>query len=149
MADLMNTGGVVIDGHPNRSAPLTPPAIDDLDLGSPVPMVTCEPSLGNPPVDDYVLSSKQDGTRQWVAPVTGGTGAVNPYEQIKDLVAGTTRFTTPLTTQPSTITLFEPDGADWKIIHNMETKLIFTGGVYVVDVYSVDPVAGVKLKIVY
>lgn len=148
MADLMNIGGVVIDGHPNRSGALVTPVIDDLDLGSGLPVVTPEPSLGNPPVDDYVLSSKMDGTREWVAPVVGGATNI-PYEQIKDLVAGVTRFTTNLTTEPSTITLFEPDGSNWKVMQNMETKLIFTGGVYVVDVYSVDLVIGVKLKIVY
>lgn len=145
----MNIGGVVIDGHPNRDVPLPTPAIDDMDLGSGLPYVTPEPSLGNPPVDDYVLSSKEDGTRVWVPPVVGGSGAVNPYEQVKDLDAGVTRFTTSLTTQPSTVTLLEPDGSDWKIMHNMETKVIFTGGVYVVDVYSVVPVTGVKIKIVY
>jgi hypothetical protein len=32
-----------------------------------------EPALGNPAVDDYVLSSKTDGTRSWVEQ-SGGTG---------------------------------------------------------------------------
>lgn len=146
MADLMNTGGVVIDGHPNRSVPLTPPVIDDLDLGGGTPVTTCEPSLGNPPVDDYVLSSKQDGTREWVAPAVGGTGSSSVYEQTEDLVVGITRFTTSLTTEPATITLFDSSGYK---MENMGPQVLFVGGVYVVDVYSSVPVTGVKLKIVY
>jgi len=36
-----------------------------------------ENSLGNPPVDDYVLSSKTDGTRSWIA---GGAGGGSLWE---------------------------------------------------------------------
>jgi hypothetical protein len=34
-----------------------------------------EPVLGNPAVDDYVLSSKTDGTRSWVEMTAGSGGA--------------------------------------------------------------------------
>lgn len=142
----MNIGGVVIDGHPNRSVPLPVPSIDDMDLGNGLPVTTCEPSLGNPPVDDYILSSKEDGTRQWIAPVAGGSGSVNPYEQTKDLVIGTTRFTTPLTSDPIVIELFDSDG---KKMENMGPQKLFVGGVYVVDVDSAEVVPNVTLKILY
>lgn len=46
-----------------------------------------EDSLGNPGTDDYILSSKTDGTRSWVAPGSGGM--VYPDAGIPVSVAGT------------------------------------------------------------
>ncbi len=141
----MNMGGVVIDGHPNRSNPLVTPTLDDLDLGAGTPMVTPEPALGNPPIDDYVLSSKTDGTRQWVAPVVGGS-ANPPYEQVMDLVAGPNTFTTTLTTKPATVSLYDSAGV---VMQNMYIQVAFVGGVYVVYVDSAEAVLGVQLIITY
>lgn len=142
----MNIGGVVIDGHPNRDVPLPTPAIDDMDLGSGLPYVTPEPSLGNPPVDGYILSSKQSGERSWISPSVGGGGSsIYGYEKTKDLVIGTTRFTTPLMLAPVAVTLFDSTG---KIMENMGPQVIFTGGVYVVDVDSAEVVPNVTLKII-
>jgi len=145
VADLMNIGGVVIDGHPNRSNPLVTPVLDDLDLGSSTPMVTSEPSLGNPPVDDYILSSKTDGTRQWVAPATGGD-ANPPYEQVMDFVEGYNTFVTTLTTKPATVNLF--DSAN-RVMQNMDIQVVFVNGVYTIVVYSSEVVLGVQLIITY
>ena len=147
MADLMNLGGLVIDGHPNRSGPLPIPAIDDMDLGNGLPVTTCEPSLGNPPIDDYVISSKEDGTRKWVPQTDGGGGGGNdPYRQIKDIAVGITRFTTTLTTKPATVTLYDSNNV---MMQNMFTQILFVGGVYVVDVSSAEIVLGVELVITY
>jgi hypothetical protein len=145
MADLMNIGGIVIDGHPNRSAPLPVPTLNDLDLGSGTPIVTSEPSLGNPPVDGYILSSDMDGNRIWIPPIVGGS-ANTPYEQVMDFAVGYNTFITTLTTKPATITLFDSAG---NLMQNMDVQVAFVGGVYTIIVYSSEIVLGVHLIITY
>jgi len=49
-----------------------------LGLDSNTYLTEAEPPLGNPSQDDYVLSSKADGTRSWIAQ-SGGGG--NPFDQ--------------------------------------------------------------------
>jgi hypothetical protein len=48
---------------------------------------TYEPALGNPLVDDYVLSSKADGTRSWVV---AGAGGVTTFVALTDTPANYT-----------------------------------------------------------
>lgn len=142
----MNIGGIVIDGHPNRSAPLPVPILNDMDLGGGTPITTSEPALGNPPVDDYILSSKTDGTRIWIPPVISGGGGNAPYEQVMDLAVGYNDFITTLTTKPATVTLY--DSAD-RIMQNMDIQVEFVSSTYVVHVYSSEIVLGVHLIITY
>jgi len=46
---------------------------------------TYEPELGNPASDDYILSSKADGTRSWVVPPTGGGSGVTDHGMLTGL----------------------------------------------------------------
>jgi hypothetical protein len=116
MADLMNMGGAVIDGHPNRSVVLITPVIDDLNLGERGPATTSEPSLGVPPVDGYVLSKDTDGTVHWipmVATPSGGGDAsdVIAYPVISTtLVPGTNTIVTTLTDKPYSVEVCDSNG---------------------------------------
>jgi len=44
--------------------------------------VDAEPTLGNPTTDDYILSSKANGTRSWIAPPTGGGESIGTIVSI-------------------------------------------------------------------
>lgn len=117
MSDLMNMGGAVIDGHPNRSVTLITPVIDDLNLGEGLPTTTPEPSLGVPPVDGYVLSKDTDGTVHWIPMAVssgGGTGELSDiiaYPIISTtLIPGTNTIVTTITDKPYSIEVCDSNG---------------------------------------
>jgi len=68
--------------------------------------------------------------------------------QTINLTAGVeTDVTTTIITEPYNVFLLDSSGND--ITSSVTISLALTGGVYVVTIYSVDALTGVKLKILY
>ena len=61
-----------------------------------------EPGLGNPGVDDYVLSSKTDGTRSWVENAGGGGGTSLTNSAGAEITVATTNETSTSETEVMT-----------------------------------------------
>lgn len=79
----------------------------------------------------------------------GGTGDSNGYVQTINLTGGEdpTRITTTLTAEPSSVMILDSEGNI--ITHLLEITMSLVGGVYVLDIYSVEDVTSGKLKIIY
>lgn len=76
-----------------------------------------------------------------------GTGEMNSYITTVDLISGTNTITTSLTTAPHTITIWDSTGNE--IGGGMTINAALVGGVYVLTIYSVDPVNNAVIYIVY
>lgn len=76
--------------------------------------VAAEPALGNPGVDDYVLSSKTDGTRSWVA-AGGGGGAPTDAQYVCLAVNGSLSAERVLTGTANQITITD-NGANGTVV---------------------------------
>jgi hypothetical protein len=80
---------------------------------------------------------------------SGETGDSNGYTQTINLTGGEdlTRITTTLAVEPFSVMILDSDG---KIIdHLLDITMSLVGGVYVLDIYSLEDVTNGKLKIIY
>lgn len=80
---------------------------------------------------------------------SGETGDSNGYTQTISLTGGEelTRITTTLAVEPFAVMILDSEG---KIItHLLDITISLVGGVYVLDIYSVEDVTNGKLKIIY
>jgi len=77
------------------------------------------------------------------------SGSVVPkYSGTVNLGAGVvTQKITTITTEPYSILIL--DALDNLITHQLQIQLAIVGGFYALDIYSVDAMAGVKIKILY
>lgn len=85
---------------------------------------------------------------QGVMPGTGGggTSTIGRYEVTVNLDAGTTRVVLPsasVPTKPYSVQLFDSTGGTYTV------ELSLIGDTYVLDIYSVDPVTGVTIMILF
>ncbi len=80
---------------------------------------------------------------------SGETGDSNGYIQTINLTGGEdpTRITTTLTAEPFSVMILDSEGG--VITHLLEIVISLVGGVYVLDIYSVEDVTNGKLKIIY
>lgn len=98
------------------------------DLGS------YESALGNPSVDDYVLSSKADGTRSWVEMTGGGGGG--DHNDLSNIQGGTTDEYYHLTSAQHTIATQAATGSlsgyltstDWATFNSKVSSQWVTSG---------------------
>jgi hypothetical protein len=73
---------------------------------------------------------------------------VSKYSGTVNLGAGVvTQKVTTVTTEPYSILIL--DALDNIITHTLQIQLAIVGGFYALDIYSVDVMAGVKIKILY
>jgi hypothetical protein len=76
-----------------------------------------EPAIGNPVVDDYVLSSKVDGTRAWVAQASGGVGGVTDHGALTGL-GDNDHSQYALVAAPVFTSSFGFASSNWRIVAN-------------------------------
>ena len=104
------------------------------------------PSNITPSTVGNVLTSI--GTAWVSAPINSGPYGIAKYSSTVNLIAGiVTSKTTTVDTEPYSIMLL--DSADNLITDIVTISLVFIGGVYRLDIYSVDALTGVKIKILY
>lgn len=78
----------------------------------------------------------------------GGGGTLRVYEGTVNLVGlAVTQLITTVTTYPYSIMVC--DASDNLITDLLQIRLSVSGGFYVLNIYSVDDLVGVKVKIIY
>lgn len=100
--------------------------------------------LGRWPEVDVTLMG---GSTSTTSTSSTGSGDMNSYSKVVDLVAGTNTVTTTLSDPPYTITIWDTSGNE--IGGGMTINATLVGGVYVLTIYTTDPVDNATIYIVY
>lgn len=100
--------------------------------------------LGRWPEVDATLMG---GSTSTTSTTSTGSGDMNSYTQTVDLVAGLNTITTTLGNPPYTITIWDTNGDE--IGGGMTINAVSVGGIYVLTIYTTDPVTDAKIYIVY
>jgi hypothetical protein len=95
-----------------------------------------------------ILTATLDSGETGITGGSGGTGTGSnpPYTQIVNLDAGYTTIVTTLTTKPNSVFILDSAG---KFLDTIERQLTLVGGVYVLTIYSTDPLTNVEIRILY
>jgi hypothetical protein len=98
--------------------------------------------IGRPDEDQPLFSSTTSTSTS-----TSGTGDMNTYTRTVDLVAGLNTVTTTLNNAIVAITIWDQSGNE--IGGGMTINAVLVGGVYVLTIYTTDPVDDASIRIAY